>query len=114
MLEIYLNVIEWGPGIYGLAPAARHYFGREPSQLTPRQIAFLVVLIPGPVKYQRSFSSGTPTPTFEGMMVTLLGKLQAVGALSQEEYEAALDAPLDLRIASMLAPQPESKPGTMK
>jgi len=114
MLEIYLNVIEWGPGIYGLAPAARHYFGREPSQLTPRQIAFLVVLIPGPVKYQRSFSTGTPTPSFEGMIVTLLGKLQAVGALSEEEYQAALDAPLDLRIPSMFAPQPESSPGAMK
>jgi membrane peptidoglycan carboxypeptidase len=98
MLEIYLNVIEWGPGIYGLAPAARHYFGREPSQLTPRQMAFLVVLIPGPVKYQRSFATGTPTPSFEGMMVTLLGKLQAVGALSEQEYQAALHAPLDLRI----------------
>ncbi len=98
MLEIYLNVIEWGPGIYGLAPAARHYFGREPSQLTPRQMAFLVVLIPGPIKYQRSFATGTPTPTFDGMINTLLGKLQAVGALSEQEYQAALDAPLDLRI----------------
>jgi hypothetical protein len=98
MLEIYLNVIEWGPGIYGLAPAARHYFGREPSQLTPRQMAFLVVLIPGPLKYQRSIATGTPTPSFEGMMVTLLGKLQAVGALSEQEYQAALNAPLDLRI----------------
>ena len=34
VLEIYLNVIEWGPGVYGLRPAARHYFGREPSELT--------------------------------------------------------------------------------
>ena len=114
VLEIYLNVIEWGPGIYGLGPAARHYFDRTPSQLTPRQTAFLVVLIPGPVKYQRSFSTGTPTPSFEGMIVTLLGKLQSVGALSEEEYQAALDAPLDLRIPSMFAPRPESSPGAMK
>jgi membrane peptidoglycan carboxypeptidase len=114
MLEIYVNVIEWGPGIYGLAPAARHYFGCEPSQLTPRQIAFLVVLIPGPVKYQRSFSTGTPTPSYEGMIVTLLGKLQAVGALGEEEYQAALEAPLELRIPSVFARQPGSSPGTMK
>jgi hypothetical protein len=100
MLEIYLNIIEWGPGIYGLGPAARHYFGREPSQLSPRQMAFLVVLIPGPVKYQRSFAAGTPTPFFEAMMATLLGKLQAVGALSDQEYHAALEAPLDLRLES--------------
>ncbi len=98
VLEIYPNVIEWGPGIYGLGPAARHYFGRAPSQLTPRQIAFLVTLIPGPIKYQRSFATGTPTPSFEEMMATLLGKLRAVGALSEEEYQDALQAPLDLRL----------------
>jgi hypothetical protein len=104
VLEIYLNVIEWGPEIYGLRPAARHYFGRAPSQLTPRQTAFLVVLIPGPVKYQRSFAAGTPTPFFEAMVATLLGKLRADGALSEEKYREALEAPLDLRIPSVRAP----------
>ena len=94
-------MIEWGPGIYGLKPAARHYFGREPSQLTPRQMAFLVVLIPGPVKYQRSFATGTPTPFFEDMIATLLGKLLAAGALSEEDYRSALEAPLDLRIPTL-------------
>lgn len=110
VLEIYLNVIEWGPGIYGLGPAARHYFGCAPSQLTPRQTAFLVVLIPGPVKYQRSFAAGTPTPFFEAMIATLLGKLRAVGALSEEDYQSALGAPLDLRIPTALASQPEVEP----
>jgi hypothetical protein len=110
VLEIYLNVIEWGPGIYGLGPAARHYFGRAPSQLTPRQTAFLVVLIPGPVKYQRSFAAGTPTPFFEAMIATLLGKLRADGALSEETYQEALEAPLDLRMPSVLAAQPEIEP----
>ena len=43
ILEIYLNVIEWGPGLYGLRPAARHYFGKEPRALTPKEMAFLVV-----------------------------------------------------------------------
>ena len=35
ILEIYLNVIEWGPGLYGLVPASRHYFGKPPAALTP-------------------------------------------------------------------------------
>ncbi len=98
VLEIYLNVIEWGPGIYGLRPAARHYFGKEPRQLTPKQIVFLVSLVPGPIKYQASIASGTPTPFFEGMMTTLLGKLTDVGALSEPEYVAALAEPLGLAI----------------
>jgi hypothetical protein len=95
-LEIYLNIVQWGPGLYGLRPASRHYFGKEPSALTPRETAFLVSLIPGPVKYQQSFASGVPTPFFEGLMDTLLAKLESVGALSEEEYEAALAEPLDL------------------
>jgi hypothetical protein len=102
VLEIYLNVIEWGPGLYGLRPAARHYFGKEPRELTPKQITFLVSLVPGPLKYQRSFETGTPTPFFEGLMTTLLGKLVDVGALSEAEYAAALVEPLSL----LIAPEP--------
>lgn len=96
-LEIYLNVIEWGPGLYGLRPAARHYFGVEPQALTPKQTVFLVCLIPGPIKYQRSFANGVPTPFFEGLMATLLAKLASVGALSEAEYAAAVAEPLSLR-----------------
>jgi Transglycosylase len=89
ILEIYLNVIEWGPDLYGLRPAARHYFHREPSDLTPAQTAFLVALIPGPVKYQRSFADGTPSPGFRQLVDKLLVKLRSVDALSEEAYEAA-------------------------
>jgi hypothetical protein len=96
-LEIYLNIVEWGPGLYGLRPAARHYFGKEVPDLTPRETAFLVCLIPGPIKYQQSIATGVPTPFFQGLVDTLLAKLHSVGALSDEEYEAALAEPLDLR-----------------
>ena len=62
ILEIYLNIIEWGPDLRGLRPAARRYFGREPQALTPAEMAFLVAIIPGPIKYQSSFAHGTPGP----------------------------------------------------
>jgi hypothetical protein len=94
ILEIYLNVIEWGPDLFGLRPAARHYFGREPSELTPRQIAFLVALVPGPVKYQRSFADGTPSPAFLRLVDNLLAKLRSVDALSEDEYQTAIAEPL--------------------
>ena len=100
-LEIYLNVIEWGPDVYGLRPAARHYFAREPMQLTPKQMAFLVSLVPGPIKYQRSLEGGVLTPFFEGLVATLLAKLRSVGALTEEEYTKALAEPLDLRVVSL-------------
>ena len=72
ILEIYLNVIEWGPDLFGLRPAARTYFGREPKDLTPAQTAFLVSLIPGPVKYQSSFAHGTPGPGLRQLVDALL------------------------------------------
>ncbi len=90
ILEIYLNIIEWGPGLYGLRPAAYHYFDKEPAALSPREIAFLVSMIPGPVKYQRSIQSGEVTGGFDTLVNNLLVKLRSVDALSEEEFQAAL------------------------
>jgi monofunctional biosynthetic peptidoglycan transglycosylase len=97
ILEIYLNIIEWGPEIHGLRPAALHYFGAEPATLTPKQMAFLVTLIPGPIKYQSSIRDGLPSPAFESMIIGVLNKLRAVEALTEEEYQAALFEPIVLR-----------------
>jgi monofunctional biosynthetic peptidoglycan transglycosylase len=48
ILEIYLNVIEWGNGIYGAEAAARHYFNTPASALGADQAAFLSAIIPSP------------------------------------------------------------------
>jgi monofunctional biosynthetic peptidoglycan transglycosylase len=50
ILEIYLNVIEWGDEIYGIEAAARHYFGVSASSLGPEQAAFLSAIVPAPLK----------------------------------------------------------------
>jgi membrane peptidoglycan carboxypeptidase len=90
ILEIYLNIIEWGPDLRGLRPAARRYFGREPQALTPAEMAFLVEIIPGPIKYQSSFAHGTPGPGLRSLIDELLAKLKSVDAISEEEYRRAL------------------------
>jgi hypothetical protein len=90
ILEIYLNIIEWGPNLRGLRPAARHYFDCEPQALTPAQMAFLVAIIPGPIKYQRSIARGTPSPGLRVLIDNLLAKLRSVDAISEEEYQRAL------------------------
>jgi hypothetical protein len=94
ILEIYLNIIEWGPDIHGLRPAARHYFGREPQALTPAEMAFLVTIIPGPIKYQSSFAHGSPGPGLNSLIDALLGKLRSVHAIGEEEYTQALREPI--------------------
>ena len=48
ILEVYLNVAEFGPGVFGVLAASRHAFLREPGDLTPRQAATLVAVLPSP------------------------------------------------------------------
>jgi len=49
MMEIYLNIAEWGPGRYGIEAAARHHFKKSAKQLTRRQAALLAVTLPNPI-----------------------------------------------------------------
>lgn len=51
ILELYLNVAEWGPGIYGIGEASQHYFGKHPSQLTLGESALLAVTLPNPLRW---------------------------------------------------------------
>lgn len=54
ILEIYLNVIEWGDGIFGAEAAARHYFGVSAAQLSAPQAAKLAAMVPRPRFYDRN------------------------------------------------------------
>lgn len=53
ILELYLNVAEWGDGIYGAEAAARHYFGRGAANLSKHEAAFLAAILPKPKFYDR-------------------------------------------------------------
>lgn len=57
ILEVYLNVIETGDGLYGAEAAAQHYFGKSAKSLTKRQAALMVAVLPNP----RHWSPATPT-----------------------------------------------------
>tara|TARA_R110000850_G_scaffold166059_5_gene291191 strand:- start:2168 stop:2845 length:678 start_codon:yes stop_codon:yes gene_type:complete len=50
LMEIYLNVAEWAPGIYGIESASQAYFGTTAAQLSARQAALLAVTLPNPIK----------------------------------------------------------------
>jgi monofunctional biosynthetic peptidoglycan transglycosylase len=53
ILEVYLNVVEWGDGIFGAEAAARHYYGVSAAQLGPEQAARLAAYLPNPKRYGR-------------------------------------------------------------
>ena len=54
ILELYLNVAEWGEGIFGVEAASRHHFGKPASQLTPMEAARLAAVLPNPRRYNAS------------------------------------------------------------
>jgi monofunctional glycosyltransferase len=58
ILEVYLNVAEWGPGLYGAEAAAEHWFGIPASRLSPAQGALLAAMLPSP----RRWNPDRPTP----------------------------------------------------
>lgn len=55
ILEVYLNVVEWGEGVFGAEAAARRYYGVPASRLGPAEAARLAVMLPNPRRYERSF-----------------------------------------------------------
>jgi monofunctional glycosyltransferase len=48
ILELYLNVVEWGHGVYGAEAAARHHFGKSAANLSPGEAALLAAMLPSP------------------------------------------------------------------
>ncbi len=57
MLEVYFNIIEWGPNIYGIGEASQFYFQKHPLDLTLRECLFLASIIPSPKKFMWQFDS---------------------------------------------------------
>ena len=54
ILEIYLNSVEWGEGVFGAEAAAQHYFRKPASRLTPREAARLAVMLPQPKRFEKT------------------------------------------------------------
>lgn len=52
IMEVYLNVVEWAPGVYGAQAASQHWFNKNARDLTPREAARLAAILPAPRRYQ--------------------------------------------------------------
>jgi monofunctional biosynthetic peptidoglycan transglycosylase len=57
IIELYLNVVEWGDGLFGIQAAARHHFGKPVSELTAQEAARLAAVLPNPRRYDPSGTS---------------------------------------------------------
>jgi len=94
LLEIYLNVVEWGPGVFGIGAAARHWFGKDARALTPKEAAFLASVIPNPVRYDGMRARGAPSAAWEQRVQEILLRMSNQGALGPDELLRALAEPL--------------------
>lgn len=77
LLELYLNVIEYGPSIYGVQSAAWHYFGRHPVELSPAEAVFLACILPAPKLYHGQFERGSLSSSLANRMRRLLRHMHA-------------------------------------
>lgn len=86
ILEIYLNSIEFGPGIWGIRNASYHYFGKHPSQINPREASFLAMMLPSPKRYYESFRKKKLTRFAKVRVHAILAKLKMGKIISDEEF----------------------------
>lgn len=86
MYEVYLNIVEWGPLVYGANEASRFYFNKDASSLTWNEAIFLAMLVPRP-KTWASFFSGDAhlKPTYEGFYQLIAARLLDRGIITDEE-----------------------------
>jgi len=93
IFEIYLNIIEWSYGTYGIEPAARRYFGKSASELLPEEAAILAAMIPNP----RRYTPARNLKYLERRKKEILDRLARWKYLRPDEYEAALLRPIVFR-----------------
>ncbi len=94
ILELYFNAIEFGPRIYGIGPAARHYFGKKASDLTPLEGAFFSSILPSPKRRYIQYCHGSLSAQWEKYIHRILAKAHERGRLTDEEYAPWVSQPL--------------------
>lgn len=88
MFEVYLNIIEWGPNVYGAKDASRFYFGKQPSELNLNEAIFLTSIIPAPKRFRSSFDSHGNLRSYKGGYFRLIGgNMLRRGLISREVYD---------------------------
>ena len=94
ILETYLNVAEWGYGIYGISAASERYFNKSPKDLTAKEGAFLAMLLPSPKRYSQSFRAKRLTDYGRETVGEILDKMTQAHYLNDSERTLALATPL--------------------
>lgn len=88
MFEVYLNIIEWGPMIYGANEGSHFYFKKDVAQLSLPEAIFMASIIPRPKYYQYAFDSAQALkPYFTDHMILIANKMLKTEVIGQAEFD---------------------------
>lgn len=96
MFEVYLNIIEWGPGIYGITEASRFWFSKEPWQLSINESIFLASIIPAPKRALRNFNPDYSLKAEMNPYFKLLAERLRVKGIIGEDQESRISADINV------------------
>ncbi len=82
ILEVYVNIVEWGEGLYGAEAAAQKHFGKSAKDLTSREAALLAAVLPNPIRW----TAGKPTPYIQKRASWVQGRMRGI-AIPKKDKE---------------------------
>jgi Transglycosylase len=98
MLEIYLNIIEWGPDVLGADEAAQYYFGHDVRRLSVAEALFMTTVLPAPVKWKWRFDRDGTLRPFERAQMHFIGRAMiAKGWLAPDQLPSADSLNVEIR-----------------
>jgi len=107
IFEIYLNIAEWGKGIYGAEAASRAYFGKSAADLTPEEGAALAAALPSP----RRYNPAGGTRFMERRKSQIVARMRASGYLPEEAEDGLLEESLEVINSTDIAVSTPAAPG---
>lgn len=105
ILELYLNVVEFGPGLYGIGPASKYYFGSHPMQLSMSQSLYLSSILPNPLK-SGFVHGGQVHPAKMSWLHRVMKAMRDRQLISEDEYKEAVREVLTFGSRSTGAEEP--------
>jgi Transglycosylase len=109
LIELYLNVIEYGPGIYGIGPAARYYFAKRPSDLSLGQALYIASILPNP-EHQHFDPDGKVSVGWTRYLQRLMHIAKKIDRITLDQLDQGLTEQVAFRVADSGGAPPPSGP----
>jgi len=90
ILEKYVNAIEFGKNLWGIKQASKFYFDKPPSLLNPLEATYLVILLPSPVRYSRTFFKKELSSYQKRRMISFLRRMKRRKTIDEDYYETLI------------------------